>query len=479
MIPCSRNITPEELSRYYTSPHDESVMELATHVADCPACQEILRQYARMVQKFQRETIPVNPERLWQDVRFHITETRGNPMQRNVFSFVGIVAVVIVVVLAAVLVQHSKSTPPVTATIHPLKPDPANGWVEAKAVNYGKSITFGVNQPLTGYVCGNMNTSESAAPGDPSAAIEFGVTHDGGRTWSTPKTITDAFGITCGVTASPYNANDVIVVSHLCVLGVCTAFGTKAYRSMDGGKNWKLLMLPSDIGTDNITFSFIWNGNTLYTFLQTLNAFEPHRLAVSKNGSALVWMNEDGLPPSSTYVYIDSIRMWHDILYAAAYIGDADQKIFHLTYFATTDDGAHWTTANVPCTSKLTVAENGKELICEDFFGAYSTSRDDGKTWQQVQIDGKTLQGFHMIGTTLDGTLYGNNMETTGFDGPVGATYVLLPGSTQWTKMLALSYLQQFNTMTVSSDAQGHPLALWYVEYSEGYSRSGIAYHAT
>jgi hypothetical protein len=400
----------------------------------------------------QKESILVNHKRLWYDIRFRMTETRGTPMQRNVISIASAVAIVIVIILTAVLVRHSKSTSSATASAQVLKPDPAKGWVEA--VDYGKSVAFGVDQPLTGYVCDNTDSWNSGA------TIEFGVTHDGGQTWSALKTIPDDIGTTCEVIVSPYNANDVIIESYECI----DSCKIHDYRSLDGGGSWKPLTLPNNENYINI--SFTWNSDTLYMLLWLSSISGSHQLAMSKKGSALVWMNEDGLPLISNYQPLRNITIWHGILYVGV---DIDK--LSPTYFATTDDGVHWSTAKVPCAGSLSVATDKKTLICR-VNGTESTSRDDGKTWQQIQIDGQVQQNFFISGSTPDGTLYGLGRM-------IGAIYILSPGSTQWMKKLDLSSVQQkYYSLTVSSDAQGHPVALWYSEYIRQYSKPGIIYHA-
>jgi hypothetical protein len=136
-------------------------------------------------------------------------------------------------------IKPAATVPPTpTATVEALKtPLPSQGWVTVPALNFAKGIAFSKSDPLTGYVCGNVGILAVRTPAD---VLQLSVTHDGGRTWSTP-VATTVPGAGCNFSIHPGDATDLVMMAWHCYSECNPA--PSPYRSHDGGKTWEALKL--------------------------------------------------------------------------------------------------------------------------------------------------------------------------------------------------------------------------------------------
>jgi BNR/Asp-box repeat len=360
--------------------------------------------------------------------------------------------------------QVTTTVPTVTPTIAVLQPNPAQGWVAA--IPYGKSIAFANIQPLVGYACGNTTTQVGVGHSDNTTVIQYGITHNGGLTWSNPQQLLDAWGATCYISINPKDNADIVIGTESCPHIGCDTV-EKLYRSRDGGQTWKQLTLPEDEYLTNP----IWNGQDLFVRPggrpYDPNASSPPSFAaVSHNGGDLKWVNDTNLPSIPNYD-TGPVTVLHGILYVSFY----SHKDSTISVFSTSDEGQHWSATQWPCSGTyLWIATDGKTLICDQQVSQTLTdaiSVDDGKTWQSTP--------YRILASTPDETLYGVLDYNIGsFDPqPEGNLFSLVPGSSQWVNVLTLPSLTYLRAVSVT--VQGHPVALWG---SDDTGKPGISYHA-
>jgi hypothetical protein len=167
------------------------------------------------------------------------------------------------------------ATPPApTATVEALKtPLSSQGWVTLQALNFAKNIAFSKSDPLTGYACGNVGINVARTP---TAILQLSVTHDGGRTWSSP-VATTVPGAGCNFSINPGDANDLVMMAWHCY-GDCSPI-PNPYRSHDGGKAWEALKLNptqwQNAGIGWIESDPAWIGNTAFFAMVAPGAHGP------------------------------------------------------------------------------------------------------------------------------------------------------------------------------------------------------------
>ena len=194
--------------------------------------------------------------------------------------------------------HHAPATPAIT----PLHPDPQAGWVKAPAIADAKAIAFSLSAPLTGYVCTN-STHVTDIYKATSSPLFIRATHDGGRTWSAPLS-TGISTISCKLTINPDNPNDVIFNRIDCLF--CDALIGSPYRSLDGGKTWAQVNLPSGPSQNGHITQFAFDGTTMYVTVDYYPGDYKSNpqlplVAVSVNGQPLQWTNTTALPPGVVF----------------------------------------------------------------------------------------------------------------------------------------------------------------------------------
>ena len=267
MNACPNNIAPEQLSAYRSHALAQTEMaRLTAHVADCAACQDILRHYERLAQALRAQASPLDGGRLWRTVHQHITNERGTHMphsRRFWLSAALIASALIVVILASFvvlnhqpgktsLVATATTVPTSTLTIIPtptvqtLHPVVGQDWVQPPALADAKSISFSQQNPLTGYACGNNSKG-----GPNGAPFHLSKTTDGGRTWQALPDTPPTTNLNCQIFVSPTDPFDIVLWETGCWMG-CGEGPSFVSRSLNGGTTWSPLTIPSaesgDIG---------------------------------------------------------------------------------------------------------------------------------------------------------------------------------------------------------------------------------------
>jgi hypothetical protein len=462
---CPLNITPEILSDWRTNdtPSKEA-QAIAAHVPTCLACQRIVAGYEQVAQILR--TPPKMPSQgaVWHSVYTTISNKRRNSMLRfdKFFVVPGIsTAAAILLLLITFFIAHINHpiTPHPTPTVSPTTtpvvtstPLP-NVWQTVQSVNYGKGIAFSQNDPKTGYVCGNTANGQNS---NENTILKIAVTHDGGLTWDAPIQTTVTGG-TCILYVNPYKASDIVMSSYGCWYG-CGGTGVKniLYRSLDSGKTWSRLALPSNDDT-MAAMKPSWTRNALFVDVGSKSGIDtpPHLVAISVNNGPLAWTAKDpsigqsNLTPG-IYTLGDTINIYNDAKIATS-----------------SDDGATWSTFTPQGTTLYGVyaVPDNHTLISTSLINnsQYSRSTDGGRTWSPVLLGaGMSIYNpYDVVIGTPDGTIFGVQSSSS-----VQYKICKLPtGTTTWicdipfTDPSNASSIQQFQA--VSWDENGHPKLVW------------------
>jgi hypothetical protein len=382
----------------------------------------------------------------------------------------GVVAVALVVTLILVLVSHtSKSkhtasaTPTPTFTPTPtITPTPLpNIWQSVSSINYGKGIAFSTSQPQIGYVCGNTNGILNS-----SNNLEIGKTSDSGFTWSAPMT-TSVPGSNCRIAINPYNSDDIVMTSYQC-WEMCGDDAGKPYRTLDGGKTWTKLVLPSGNEASYMTTPIdpVWTPDALFFTVTTPGAIggdlpaPTHHIAVSVNGGPLAWTSQEpnfglNMPASSVYdISIFTVGKTVNVY-------NANMSVpLQGNLSTSTDNGATWssvaTTGTIP--NNLFPSSNEQTLYGITPSIKCVKSVDGGKTWTSLP----DMQGDYSISIS-DIPLAMNDGSLFVFFAPTNngtrGIYKLLPNATTWTLVTSTTTEQSFSA--ISSDKNGRPILIW------------------
>jgi hypothetical protein len=220
----------------------------------------------------------------------------------------------------------------------------------------------------------------------------------------------------------------------------------------------------------------------------------PTRIAVSQDGAHFGWLDESGLFSAFTYTANNHPTLgspfaigstYYVGIYASGLTPSDTSCINNIVcrIAATSDLGATWTlttpTGAVPLNFEL--QPDGKTLLGDNQNGnGAEVSRDAGQSWTALppKVSGTFME--EPVRMTPDGTYY--SIQTNVQGGAVSPSdpdvYKLSPGADSWTPLTS-TQLERYAILTVSSDAQGHPLALWALSGGSagGQFTPGIAYH--
>jgi hypothetical protein len=396
-------------------------------------------------------------------------------------------ATIVILVVTIVFVRASHSSTPKHAISSTSTPSPTpsptttptalpNIWQTASSVNYGKGITFSMSQPLTGYVCGNTTNMPNSPPN-----LELGKTSDGGFTWSAPIT-TSVPGNNCALAINPYNINDIVMTSYSCWEG-CGDDNGMPYRSVDGGKTWTKLVLPSGNEASYMTkpVAPVWTPNALFvtvTYPGTMGGDLPapaHHIAVSINAGPLAWTSQEpnfGLNMPASSVYSISIFTSGKAINAYNAMGTPLQGFLSTS----TDNGMTWTPATITGSIPTYLNSTSNE---QDLYGSLSNdkcvkSTDGGKTWINLP---DAPQGYSSTGmfslAANDGTLFLSFVKV----GDI-SIYKLLPNATTWTHVTSISTDQSTDRRisAVSSNKNNRPMLIWSTSVHQNGSNSSIIF---
>ncbi len=506
---CAMNLTPADLSAWRSRVlPDDAYRRIAQHIPTCRACQATLAEYADLADALRGQQVPPTGMPLWRATKTKIDAYERSHMNRSQnyliaggLGVLGVLVLAFVVILATSLPANSTTAQP-TAIIQPTatgtghkhptatsvpRPTPTAmplpaGWTDAR-LPYAKDISFGVSDPQTGYVCGNLyNGTQGNGTQNGAPPLELGVTHDGGATWQGPMTLPFSYG-DCRIQVNPFNANDLLIGEFVCYGCDGSALYPRTwYRSLDGGATWHLVPIPAGVGEPNdyLIQYFMWGGQTLY--MQILGApgyIGPlslaHSLAASVNGGAFTWIDSHlNVASLGSHISLGLMGTVGSTL-LVSYLDTTPPASYG--FVATSDNGATWShfTAQGTVGYRLYPSLDGTTIYSTNGSGV-TRSSDGGHTWMNLPVlpatPGALLESAQPLVPHLPASSngpvkaeFGEAPDGTIFLGvPVyGSSYhdVLYewsPGATQW-RVLDNHGPGTFSAVTV--DANGHPVAVW------------------
>lgn len=405
----------------------------------------------------------------------------GSPHKPDVNRWLIIWRVAALLVLLALLVVGAANVLPHPAgksasvfrpapTPTPVVPD---GWVR-RGPSDASAIAFGQSPSTLAYACG------------PDSSLPHGInlysSADGGNTWhqlsfhiaGLPNDgVHGFFGISCMLSVDPADAKDValLIGYQACGQGLASA----VYRSRDGGATWQQMTLPawdSSGEQAQAAYEFAWVGSTLYVAALQPCGMPLNRVAVSTNGDAFRWVNDDalftGAPSDATlgpftpvapdlYVRLDS---------------RASCPPTCSVYKRSGDGGRTWT--------PFTATWQGQQLDVLDGFDVggvdslyaqyypdnqdpctitrtYYRSTDEGATWATLPplYEGMFIQQAF---AAPDGTLYANASSICPGSSVLRGVYRHGAGDVGWAQIASMP---GGSPITLSWDEAGHPTGLW------------------
>jgi hypothetical protein len=366
--------------------------------------------------------------------------------------------------------QAAASKSPTTTVDAVLDPSPAQGWVKVPDLVSAQSVAFSLSTPLVGYACGKAQASGS------NATVTIWDTHNGGRTWIIAGSATvstasaPATQMDCKIGVSPTNLQDIIIeISNGCT-GCTAVMEPDFYRSLDSGKTWAKLVLPTgNEGTKypNVT-GYAWAGSTLFISAEVWQGFPDHTtnhhlIAASSGGSAFRWIDQN-----ANIGGFDSMFGWNEKL-CLIVLADNMSQLYMVT---TNNAGATWQRYLLgEGSGNITPSLDGKILISFDLSNHFRKSVDGGVTWTNLPNFPQEVkyQDWYDIFTTPDGTIYCDFPLSQGSISE--SIYSTTQSQTDWTQVAPLSQ-GRLDNLTTSLNSQGHAVAIW------GATSEGIFYHA-
>lgn len=364
----------------------------------------------------------------------------------------------------------------------PVVPD---GWAR-RGPSDASAIAFGQAPSPTAYACG----PDSAPPGSsPVNTIHLYGSADGGSTWRAlsfqiaglpSDGLHGFFGISCMLSVNPANAKEVALLVGYQACG--QGFANALYRSHDGGATWGQMMLPAWDASGEVSQAsgtVAWVGPALYVAADEPCGTPLNRVAVSANGSAFTWANDDALfadapsdatlgpfTPVAPYVYVrldsrancpptcnlfkrssDGGRTW--TTFTATWQG---QQLYVLNESAPSGDGSlfaqYYPQQQNPCDSPR----------------AYYRSTDGGATWDKLPplYEGLVIE---QALTAPDGTVYVSAVSKCAGSSVLWGIYRHNSGDEGWTQIVPLPGSAG---ITLTWDQAGHPAGLWATPASQG-----------
>ncbi len=472
----------------------DQAQRVEAHVHGCRACQSAITAMDLVGRAVRRFDPPQMQDAIWRDVRMNMQEQRGNRMparQQKTAILGGLGALAIVTVLTTVILVFTATKPEAsstltatstsgpTATTVPsptatpptlgLTVAPGQDWTALKSIPNGLSIAFAASDPLTGYTCAQTGGNQK----DPLAVA---VTHDGGGHWQA-MTTQGPIGVDCRFTVNPLDAKDVVAQTTRCFNG-CAYL--QAFRSRDAGRTWRELSMPPGANAD---FPYPGNpefaGTTLFLTATTGSSgisFSPelsHSVAVIVDGQTPRWVD--------LHLFPTALRnYWYT--YANAFylvVSSSPPPSTATVYLAkSTDDGVTWTNiavvGNTSFTRVITRSSDGKTFYDVNGVSHVISSTDGGEHWAEVpgmptlDPNGQGRNIANPIAAASDNTVY--------FTDDVGLISRARPGDSGLQRVTSLM-LTNRTFAAVSSDRQGHPVALWasYITFLPGVTKAQAA----
>lgn len=348
----------------------------------------------------------------------------------------------------------SDSATPTPTPAPPATPIPTDlgalGWKQSPAPK-PDAVAVAPSAPGTLYTC-------TGAVGVASGHISFSVSTDGGATWR--QTSTPIVGGVCGRLAVSPTAPRAVALYATSCRGDCGGYPIQTLSyTLDAGAHWTQAYSTQDQSSG----VFGWLGTTL--FVGTAPPGTPHSatqfLAASTNGSPFAWTS---FPVTPGQIFATGGTVYVTGLPQGACTAAAS-SCYDL--YASTDRGASWThvtptyqgnNVTVVALASGSGALFGFDARAYGAVGSYPLLRstDGGHSWQALPMPASSATTDSEALVTPDGTAY-----VVFFDMPSPqGIYALAPGAAQW-KLVSPVVPADLHLVAVSSDAAGHPVALW------------------
>lgn len=404
-------------------------------------------------------------------------------------------------------------------------PTPAPRVWRPISPSYTQSVVFGVNAPLTGYLCGAAGsaTSATATPtslgatppkggalgtagppsGDDQRPITLGVSSDAGRAWRTQAT--PAHGSGCAVSVNPTNARDIVLLSFICALCDATQVRTLVWRSRDAGHSWGAIAPPADVAAGSgaqptvwplYIASLVWAGDALYLYAIP-GVTGSARLAVCLRAEACVWVDlTRALAGEPTGQVINPVNI--EGMGNTLYLQLTSQQRCPTACApdaVTRDGGATWAPF-APTFRGQPVQPVPESRGAPDLLGYYHapgadhptllSSADNGASWR-IRPNPPTSLFTQQILETPDGAIFAwmtpASNATSATSAPSGQShapgvYALAPGAGTWRLVAPEQVSQTIAIVAFSCDAHSHAQAIWGQDLSQvGVAQPAVLVH--
>jgi len=305
--------------------------------------------------------------------------------------------------------------------------------------------------PNTVYACG-------PTPSGSSSGLGFGLSQDGGKTWTTWATSIPASAC-LAMSVSPSAPQAVAVYSASC-RAECGQGEFYMDYSLDSGKHWTHVYTSGNSVTEA---PFAWVGTTFFAngAPSGTPSSATQNLALSKNGGSFSW--------TSLSVGVGQLFSTATTLYV---VTTAETP----AVYSTTNLGVSWSkvtpTYQGNAINATTLVPGGPRLGYDDRSidgtNVYPMVRssDGGASWQALQSVPAGFQANTDAVETPDGTVYVTFVGTTSFQAGI---FKLMPGASQWTLVAPLVPGTLFLNAVIW-DANGHPVSVWGLQGTPAYT---------
>ncbi len=302
--------------------------------------------------------------------------------------------------------------------------------------------------PNTVYACG-------PTPAGSSSGLGFGISRDGGKTWTTWATSIPASAC-LAMSVSPSAPQAVAVYSASC-RAECGQGEFYLDYSLDGGKHWTHVYTSGDSVTEA---PFAWVGTTFFAngAPSGTPSSATQNLAVSKNGGPFAWTS---LPNYARQIFSTATTLYvktdGGVLYSSANLGVSWSKV-------TPAYQGNAINATTLVSGAPMLGYDARSIDGPNVYPMVRSS-DGGASWQALPPVPAGFQANTDAVETPDGTIYVTFVGTTSFQAGI---FKLMPGASQWTLVSPLIPGSLFLN-TVIWDASGHPVSVWGLQGTPAY----------
>lgn len=346
-------------------------------------------------------------------------------------------------------------TPTTSAALPALTPTPDlslptnNGWTAITEASNG-DVQFAAGDPQKGFLCGTQGSGTQHV---------FGVTVDGGKTWSIGKS--PASYMTCYLQISPSNPLDLTLTSVNAPGDGADAF-VEAHYSTNGGQSWKAAPIPQNtIGVGQL----LWSGPYLYLLAR-------NTLEVSANGGPFSQIAISAIAPAARQVTLTSEVATANRLYLNVQTNACQSPCAIL--LASSNGGASW--AKVPNNGNVLLEQvqgntlYGGVMNGDPSLTSIMRSSDGGASWDTISFPPlPSGLGINSYVVAPDQTIF---VSTRGEVAALhSGTWKVYPFSVSENDV----YMDSIEMTTISFDRSARPLKIW--GHDEG-QHPGIYWHS-